>query len=98
MINAIGEATIQQAIRVNHNNSINGKVTVEVKAEQMIKERPVEKTGDSTKSEMDLQHNLDTTTRHTIDEKGKIIFERYDADGKLIRKIPPGYVPFCEMI
>ena len=45
MINAIGEATIQQAIRVNHNNSINGKATVEVKAEQIERERPIEKTG-----------------------------------------------------
>ena len=97
MINAIGEATIQQALRINHNNTINGKATVEVKAEQIKRERPVEKTGDSSKSEMDLPDNLDTTTRHTI-EKSKIIFERYDADGKLIRKIPPGYVPFCELI
>ena len=98
MINAIGEATIQQAIRVNHNNTIHGKTTVEVKAEQMIRERPVEKTGDSTKSEMDLPQNLDTTTRNDIKKDGEIIVEVYDADGKLLRKIPPGYLPFNAMI
>jgi hypothetical protein len=97
MINAIGEATIQQAIRAHHNNSTNGKETVEIKADQITNDRPVEKTSDNSKSEMDLQHNLNTTTRHII-ENGKIIFERYDENGQLIQQIPPGYVPFGERV
>ena len=97
MINAIGEATIQQAIRAHQNNSTNGKEAVEIKADQITNDRPVEKTSDNSKSEMDLQHNLDTTTKHII-ENGKIIFERYDADGRMIQQIPPGYVPFAELV
>ena len=38
----------------------------------------------------------ETTTRHRIEE-GQIIVERYDRKGKLVKKVPPGYVPFGEI-
>ena len=95
MINAIGEASIQQTMRTNQNNVVYDKEIIEQKATQVIQERPVEKTNDSPRSEMDTQPKDTASTRNTI-EDGKVILEKYDKDGKLIQRIPPGYVPFGE--
>jgi len=97
MINAIGEASIQQTMRTNHNNVVYDKEIIEQKATQVIQERPVEKTDDSPGSEMNAQKEDMASTRNTI-ENGKVILEKYDEDGKLIQRIPPGYVPFGETV
>ena len=95
MINAIGEASIQQTMRANQNSVVYDKEIIEQKATRVIRERPVEKTDDSPRSKMDTQSQDTARTRNTI-EDGKIILEKYDKDGKLIQRIPPGYVPFGE--
>ena len=95
MINASGEATVHQAVRADHHQLINDKVVAEKKANQIRERRPVEKSEDGSKADLELKQNEETTTRHKI-EDGRIILERYDEDGKLIRQIPPGYVPFGE--
>jgi hypothetical protein len=97
MINAIGEASIQPIMRANHNNVVYDKEIIEQKATQVMQKRPVEKTDDSPKSKMDTQRQDMSKTRNTI-EDGKVIFEKYDKDGKLIQRIPPGYVPFGERV
>ena len=97
MINAIGEASLQQTMRTNHNNVAYNKEIVEQKGTQVIQERPVEKTDDSPKSKMDTQRKDMAKTRNTI-EDGKVIFEKYDKDGNLIQRIPPGYVPFGKTV
>ena len=98
MINAIGEATLQQTIRVNHNDSINYKEVITQKAVQLREERPVEKSDDKRRTEDNKAQDdkAGTMSRHRIEE-GQIILERYDKHGKLIQKIPPGYVPFGEI-
>ncbi len=97
MINAIGEASIQQIMRTNHNNVVYDKEIIEQKATQVIQKRPVEKTNDSPRSKMDTQRQDIARTRNTI-EDGKVILEKYDKHGKLIQRIPPGYVPFGERV
>jgi hypothetical protein len=97
MINAIGEASIQPAMRTNHNNVVYDKEIIEQKATQVIQERPVEETDDSPRSKLDTQRQDMPKTRNTI-EDGKVILEKYDKDGKLIQRIPPGYVPFGERV
>lgn len=98
MINAIGEATVQQAIRANHNNLINDREVITQKTEQIREDRPVEKSDDSWRADDNMAQNdkTGTTSQHRIEE-GEIILERYDKNGKLIAKIPPGYVPFGEI-
>jgi len=96
MINAIGEATIQQTIRTNQHISENERQLTQVKDEQVRQQRPVEKTGEGSNTEMGNEQFEQTTFRHTIEE-GNIIVERYDSDGKLVRKTPPGYLPFGEL-
>jgi hypothetical protein len=44
---------------------------------------------------MNTQKQDMTSTRNII-ENGKVILEKYDEDGKLIQRVPPGYVPFGE--
>jgi len=97
MINAIGEASIQQTMRTNHNNVVYDKEIIQQKATQVIQERPVEKTDDSPKPKMDTHPKDMTSSRNTI-EDGKVILEKYDKDGRLIQRIPPGYVPFGKTV
>jgi hypothetical protein len=96
MINAIGEATIQQTIRTNHHISENERELSQIKDEQVREQRPVEKTGEGSSTQMDNEQFDRTTSRHSI-EDGKIIIERYDKAGRLIKKIPPGYLPLGEL-
>ena len=97
MINAIGEASIQQTMRTNQNSVVYDKEIIEQKATRAIRERPVEKTDDSPGTKMDTQPQDTARTKNTI-EDGKVILEKYDKDGKLIQRIPPGYVPFGEKV
>jgi len=38
-----------------------------------------------------------TRSTHMMEE-GKLVFKRYDENGKLIQRVPPGYVPISEMV
>jgi hypothetical protein len=97
MINAIGEATVHQIVRANYYHGIFEKDLVAQKTDRVRRQRPVEQSDDSRKSEMNLQFQENTKTKNSL-EDGNLIVEKYDEDGRLIRKIPPGYVPFGEMI
>ena len=95
MINAIGEATMQQFVRTSYNAEMFAK-DQEVQKTNKIKEpRPVEESDDSQKSEMDLRSRDNMKTRNSL-EDGQLIVEQYDEDGKLVKKTPPGYLPFGE--
>ena len=97
MINAIGEAAMQATVRANYSSVAQEKELVVQKNDQMKAHRPVEKSDGDQKSEMNLQYfEEDTTTKNNL-ENGKIVVEKYDEDGKLLRKTPPGYLPFGEM-
>ena len=96
MINAIGEAVMQATVRANYSSVAQEKELVAQKNDQMKAHRPVEKSEGDQKSEMNLQYfEEDTTTKNNL-ENGRIVVEKYDEDGKLLRKTPPGYLPFGE--
>ena len=95
MINAIGEATVQQFVRTSYNSETFGKDQDIQKTDKIKKQRPVEGSEDGQKSEMSLQSQDNTTTRNSL-EDGQIMVEKYDENGKLIKKTPPGYLPFGE--
>jgi hypothetical protein len=96
MINAIGEATAQQIVRSNYYHDIFEKALAVQKADLARKQRPVEHSDESRKSEMNLQFEENTKTKNNL-EDGTIVVEKYDEGGRLIRKIPPGYVPLGEI-
>ena len=97
MFNAIGEATMQQYVRTNYNAEIFDKNHEAQKAEKINAQRPVEKSEDGQKSELSWQSNETIQSRNSLEE-GRIIVEKYDSDGKLVKKIPPGYLPFGEFV
>ena len=96
MINAIGDVAMQQTVRTNYSNENQEQAVIAKKTEQVKEIRPVEKANESSNSELNQRNDGQTTAKNII-EDGKIIVEKYDKDGRLIRKIPPGYLPFGEM-
>jgi hypothetical protein len=97
MINAIGEATAHQFTRANYNNDIFDKDLATQKTNKVKERRPVEESDDGQKPEMNLLSEENTKSRNSL-EDGKLIIEKYDADGKLVKKIPPGFLPFGETV
>lgn len=92
MINAIGEATMQQIVRSNYNSETYDKDLEVQKTEEVKKHRPVEKSEDGHKPEMDLKSEEEMKSRNSL-ENGKLVVEHYDEAGRLVRVTPPGYLP-----
>jgi len=97
MLNAIGEATIQQTVRTNYDSEVYNQDLAVKKGDQIRKQRPVEKAEDSSKSKMDLKQEEDVRRKNAF-ENGDIIVEEYNENGQIVRKIPPGYVLTDEMV
>ncbi len=95
MINAIGEATMQQFVRTSYNAEMFAKDQEVKKTDKLKEPRPVEESDDSQKSEMSLRSRDNMKTRNSL-EDGQLIVEQYDEDGRLVKKTPPGYLPFGE--
>ena len=97
MINEIGEATMQQFLRTNYNSEITDKDLAVQRADRVRENRSIEKSDDGEKSQMDLKSQDNTRSRNSIVE-GKLVVEKYDKNGNLIKKTPPGYLPIGEMV
>ena len=96
MLHAIGEAAMQQTVRANYDSEMYDQQVAVKKSDQVKGKRPVEKTEDSSKSEMNLKKEEETTRKNTF-ENGDIIVEEYNENGEIVRKTPPGYVLGSEM-
>ena len=97
MINAIGEATMQQFVRASYKAESSDKDLAIQKADQMREQRPIEKGENGEKSKLDLQSQANMKSRNSIEE-GKLVVEKYDEDGNLVKKTPPGYLPIGERV
>ena len=96
MFDIVGEAAVQQIPRVGISASGTEKDASVQKAEHLREARPVEKSKPGEKSRSEAGADEKTKTRNRL-EDGKIIVEKYDEDGRLVRKTPPGYLPFSEV-
>jgi len=92
MINAIGEATMQQFVRSSYNSETYDKDLEVQKANKVKEHRPIEKSDDGQKPEMDLKSEKEIQTRLNL-EDGQITVESYDDSGRLVKVSPPGYLP-----
>ena len=97
MINAIGEATIQQSVRTSYNAETFDKDLAVQKTDKVREQRPVAKGDDGQKPEMNLQSQANMKSRNSFVD-GKLIVEKYDENGKLVKKTPPGYLPIGERV
>ncbi|MEE9495042.1 MAG: hypothetical protein V3V39_00840 [Desulfobacterales bacterium] len=96
MLHALGEATMQHTVRANYDSEMIDQDLVVKKSDQIRRQRPVEKTQDNSRSELNLKQEEQTSRKNSI-EDGEIIVEEYNEDGEIVRKIPPGYVLSNEM-
>ncbi len=81
--------------QTNYSNVIKEQVHFVQRNDKMREKRPVENAEGSPEPKMDLQEE---TTTNTIIEENQIIVEKYNKDGELVNKIPPGYVPLSERV
>jgi hypothetical protein len=92
MINAIGEATMQQIVRSNYNTETHDKDLEVQKTEKIREQRPVEESDNGQKPEMEMNSEEDLKNRNSL-EDGKLVVEKYDGNGRLVKVTPPGYLP-----
>lgn len=93
MLNAIGEATMQQFVRSNYNSGAHDRDLEVQKAEKVKEQRPVEESDDGQQAEMNLKpEEQELKTRNSL-EDGQLVVERYDESGRLVKVTPPGYLP-----
>jgi len=92
MFGDIGESAVHQIPREIGFGSGTEQDAVVQKAEQVIHARPVENSGDSGKPKADSQGENTLTSRNRL-EDGKIVIEKYDKTGKLVKLNPPGFLP-----
>jgi len=92
MINAIGEATMQQIVRSNYNSETYDKDLEVQKTDKVKEHRPVEKSNDGHKPEMELKSEKEIEKRNSL-ENGRITVKSYDDSGRLVKVSPPGYLP-----
>ena len=92
MINAIGEATMQQFVRSNYNTETFDKDLEVQKTEKIREQRPVEESENGNQSQMNTKSEEDVKSRNSLKD-GKLVVEKYDMNGRLISVTPPGYLP-----
>ena len=92
MINAIGEATMQQFVRSNYVSGTYDKDLEGQKTAKIRKQRPVEESEKGSRPEMDMKSEEDLKSRNIL-EDGKLVVEKYDGNGRLVSVTPPGYLP-----
>ena len=97
MLPAIGEAAMQHTVRANYDSEMYDQQIAVKKSNQVKGKRPVEKTEDSSKSEMNLKKDEETIRKNKMEDNGEIIVEEYNENGEIVRKTPPGYVLGSEM-
>jgi hypothetical protein len=72
MLHAIGEAAMQHTVRTNYDSEMQHQDIAVKKSDQIRKKRPVEKSEDSQKSDLNLKQDEDTQRKNVI-EDGNIV-------------------------
>jgi len=96
MFDIVGESVVQQLTRVIVPASGKERDPSAHQADAVREPRPVEKSNPSERARSEAGADGNTTTRNRL-EDGKVIVEKYDEDGRLVRRTPPGFLPFGEI-
>jgi len=97
MLPAIGEAATQQTVRANYESEMHDQDLAVKKNNQIREQRPVEKTEDGSRSDLNLKKEKEKTRKNKMEDNGDIVVEQYNERGDIVRKTPPGYVLGNEM-
>ncbi len=93
MIGAISDFNQQYNLKINYFYDLRDQIRIADELNQTGEKRKIERTNHSMQSDYKFQPKYNTTTKNVFVE-GKLLVERYDKNGKLIRITPPGYIPF----
>jgi hypothetical protein len=96
MFDVVGDAAAQQMPRMGAIVSGTEKDVAVHKAERVREARPVEKSNEDEKAKLEGSKEEHTHSRNRF-EDGKIVVEKYDEAGRLVKRTPPGYLPLGEM-
>lgn len=96
MFDIVGESVVHQMTRVAAAVGGMERDTRAQKVEAARQVRPVEGSSQSDQPRAESETDGQTKTRNRI-EDGKVIVEKYDEDGRLVRRTPPGFLPFGEI-
>ena len=96
MLDAIGDAAMQQTVRANYDSEMHDQDLAIKKNDENRNKRPVEKTEESAKFEQNLKQEEETRRKNSF-EDGDIVVEEYNENGEIVRRTPPGYVLSNEM-
>ena len=91
MLPAIGDAAMQHTVRTNYDSEMQDQDLAVKKNDQVRKKRPVERTEDGQKPDLNLKQDQDTTRKNNFKD-GNIVVEEYNENGELVRRTPPGYI------
>lgn len=97
MLYAIGEAALQHTVRANYDSEMHDQDLAVKKSDQVRRQRPVEKTEESSRPELNLDKEEHTRRKNNVEDNGQIVVEEYNENGEIVRKTPPGYVLSNEM-
>ncbi len=93
MIGAVSDFNQQYNLKINHFYDLRDQIRIADELNQTGEKKKIESTNHSMQSDFKFQSKDNTTTKNVFEE-GKLLVERYDKNGKLIRITPPGYIPF----
>ncbi len=96
MFDIVGESVVHQMTRVALPAGGMERDARAQKIEAAREVRPVESSSQSEKPRTEAETDEQTKTCNRI-EDGKVIVEKYDEDGRLVRRTPPGFLPFGEI-
>lgn len=96
MFDIVADAAAQQMARVGLPVSGTEKDPSSQKVGAVRHARPVEASLEGEKARSESGTGQNATTRNRL-EDGKVIVEKYDEDGRLLRRTPPGFLPFGEI-
>ncbi|MCF8143271.1 MAG: hypothetical protein K9N21_05055 [Deltaproteobacteria bacterium] len=82
--------------QLNHQNVVKAQVHFVQENNKLKENRPVEAAENSP--EPDMKGEGETRTKTVIDENNMVVVEKYNEEGELVNKTPPGYVPLSELL
>ncbi len=95
MLETIGDSTVRFTTRSDNNMAVEDKDVNNQRVEKIREERPVEKSDEGARA--DLEENKNEKTSKYQLEKNKIVFEKYNKNGEVILRIPPAQKPVDEI-
>jgi len=88
-IAGIASATNLNGPQASYNSTLAAQAQAVDENDKAREVRATEESGDSANAKLETQS--EGTTETTIEDKGVILFRRYDDDGKMTNEVPTGY-------